>query len=428
MTDEDPKPRRKGGRPRVGTVLPTRDGRLQGQVQYADGSRKRLKPFPKGTSDLMARERTAYHAAIYAKIYPKKAKQEVSQELPDTPMGRWVKAWLADRTARGYSSVRDNTAHYLLHIAPSAGVKHVRDWDRDDFRKLSRDLDAKVQDKKLAWKSAINIWATATKMAGDAAESKKDEIRCRADNPATGVRGPDRGDDVGEQCLYPSEFLRFVACDKVPQRWRRIVALAIYLYPRDAELRALQCRDLDLEHVSMRITKALSKRTGEIKATKGRRHRTVTIEDAIVPLLALIKEEQEETGALVPDMPSERDMARGLRRWLKKAGVDRHELHYRTPTTRPIRFHDLRATGITWMAIRGDDPLKIQHRAGHTDFETTQRYIRMAEASREGFGIVFPELPGDLVSHASNAHGVVSQRNHKQNLRGGRDSNPRPPA
>jgi hypothetical protein len=31
------------------------------------------------------------------------------------------------------------------------------------------------------------------------------------------------------------------------------------------------------------------------------------------------------------------------------------------------------------MAVRGDDPLKIQHRAGHTDFETTQRYSRMAE-------------------------------------------------
>ena len=78
--------------------------------------------------------------------------------------------------------------------------------------------------------------------------------------------------------------------------------------------------------------------------------------------------------------------------------------------------------------FRGDDPLKIQHRAGHTDFETTQRYIRMAEASREGFGIVFPELPGVLVSHAANAHSVVTQRNHSDKLRGGRDSNPRPPA
>jgi hypothetical protein len=126
--------------------------------------------------------------------------------------------------------------------------------------------------------------------------------------------------------------------------------------------------------------------------------------------------------------PSERDMARGLRRYLKRAGVDRHELHHRTPPTRPIRFHDLRATGISWMAVRGDEPMKIQERAGHTDFETTQRYIRMAEALREGFGVVFPDLPPELFpegqSHATIARAFVSDQILKQNQRGGRDSNP----
>jgi hypothetical protein len=38
------------------------------------------------------------------------------------------------------------------------------------------------------------------------------------------------------------------------------------------------------------------------------------------------------------------------------------------------------------MAIRGDDPLHIQHRAGHVSFSTTQGYIRQAEAVRDGFG------------------------------------------
>jgi len=141
-----------------------------------------------------------------------------------------------------------------------------------------------------------------------------------------------------------------------------------------------------------------------VKATKGRRNCNVPIEPNVVLLLDIIKRERGDNGALVPDMPSERDMARGLRRWLAKAGVDRHELHHRTPTTRPLRFHDLRATGITWMAVRGDDPLKIKHRAGHTEFETTQRYLRMAESLREGFDTPFPELPDSLTqSHAPNA-------------------------
>lgn len=55
-------------------------------------------------------------------------------------------------------------------------------------------------------------------------------------------------------------------------------------------------------------------------------------------------------------------------------------------TRKRARFHDLRGSGLTWMAIRGDDPLKIQQRAGHRTFEMTQKYIRTAEAVGEVIG------------------------------------------
>ena len=54
-----------------------------------------------------------------------------------------------------------------------------------------------------------------------------------------------------------------------------------------------------------------------------------------------------------------------------------------------VTFHDLRATGITWCAVRGDDPLEIKQRAGHATFGTTEGYIREAENLRDGFGDVF---------------------------------------
>ena len=66
---------------------------------------------------------------------------------------------------------------------------------------------------------------------------------------------------------------------------------------------------------------------------------------------------------------------------------------------------------------------------GRTDSETTQRYIRMAESLREGFGSPFAELPASLTkSHADIARAFLSNRFSNENLRGGRDSNPRPPA
>ncbi len=75
----------------------------------------------------------------------------------------------------------------------------------------------------------------------------------------------------------------------------------------------------------------------------------------------------------------------------------RPELHKNTPTSKGITWHDLRATGLTWMAVRGDDPLKIQQRAGHATFGTTQLYVRTAEAVRDGFGTPFPPLPECLL-------------------------------
>ena len=92
-----------------------------------------------------------------------------------------------------------------------------------------------------------------------------------------------------------------------------------------------------------------------------------------------------------------------LRRHLRLAGVTRAELFTDDETRIPLTFHDLRATGITWRAVRGDDPLKIQRDAGHRDLATTQRYIREASVYGDGFGAVFPELPASLLTDGPRA-------------------------
>jgi hypothetical protein len=83
-------------------------------------------------------------------------------------------------------------------------------------------------------------------------------------------------------------------------------------------------------------------------------------------------------------------------------GVD-PELHKGTATSKQLRWHDLRATGATWLAVRGDEPLKIKQRCGHQTFGTTELYIREAEAVRDGFGEVFPPLPPTLLGSAESS-------------------------
>jgi integrase len=83
--------------------------------------------------------------------------------------------------------------------------------------------------------------------------------------------------------------------------------------------------------------------------------------------------------AFIGTMPPREEWAARLRKYLGWAGVTRVDLFADDATRRPINFHDLRHSGITWRAVRGDEPLKIQRAAGHDDLRTTQRYINEAQ-------------------------------------------------
>jgi hypothetical protein len=124
-----------------------------------------------------------------------------------------------------------------------------------------------------------------------------------------------------------------------------------------------------------------------------------------MPLLRAMHKDLGGVGRVFDPFPLEKHLAPMIRRDLKRAGVTRAELFAHDETRKQMTFHDLRSTGITWMAVRGDEPLKIKQRAGHKQFSTAEGYIREAEAVREGFGVPFPPLPEELVSS-----GISSER------------------
>lgn len=366
-------------------------------------------------------------------------------------LNEWVERWFADRELRGLTSVRDDRSHYTHHVAELLGAKPIsgpQKIARDDVEMLVEDLDRKARlspgtPDAISWKTAMNIWATMSKAFDDAANAKSRRLRVRTDNPAKDVRGPDRGVERAKQFLYPSEFIKLVEHPDVPQRWKRAVTLAIYLFPRDGEQRVLTWNDVDLEHGTVHIHKAWNRRAREEKSTKTKGTRRFAVEKNALPLLVAMHDEakandgdevDDESLGIRPivEMPSERDMSRGLKRWLRRAGVTRRELFDDTPTTKSLTWHDLRATGLTWMAVRGDEPLKIMQRAGHERFETTQRYVREAENLRTGFGDVFPPLPASLFGTTKEFRsGSGFHQNSTDSFgpispgywRGGRDSN-----
>src|SRR5262249_18720712 len=147
-------------------------------------------------------------------------------------------------------------------------------------------LDDKITSGQLNWKTARNAWAALTKMCDDMVNAKRRDLRVRADNPAAGVRAPDRGVRKQKQYLFPNEFLKFVSCEEVPLRWRRNLAVAVYLYMRDGELRELPWQDVHLDTPPfVSVHHAYNRRTKQSKTTKTGSTRRVPIHENLLPLL-----------------------------------------------------------------------------------------------------------------------------------------------
>ncbi len=185
----------------------------------------------------------------------------------------------------------------------------------------------------------------------------------------------------------------------MPIAWRRIYALATYLYLRGGELAVLEWADIDLEHGIVHSHRALARDQRTTKDTKTGVKRRYAIEPTLLPLVHTMKAESDGEGRLV-HMGDRKHWAKNLREHLRVAGVERADLYANDETRKHITFHDLKATAGTWMAIRGDNPMVIMQRLAHRDMTTTMLYVRAAEMVGASVGAPFPDVPaGNVDGH-----------------------------
>jgi integrase len=391
-----------------GTVKyrPGRDGRPGawfGRFTAADGSRPwvELGPWPNSPQGrARAKETAAYHAPRFKAegfiATPQRGPKAKAMRL-GAPA--WWDDYFKHRVALGFDS---NVGVYRTHIQPVLDKPWI-EVTPADCERLRDAFDAKALEGKASPKTMFNAWAVFTTAAKAAAgQWKKDKpkkLRVRLDNPCQGIAPPDIDDAKELQWLYPDEVLRLLSCALVPLEARRLYALATYLFVRAGELKALDWSDVDIERGIVSIRVAWDRDTGGVKQTKtgNKGIRRFAIEPALLPLLRAMHAAANGTGPVVT-MRQQKWWATDLRKHLEAAQIKRAALFRNDSTSKRLRFHDLRGTGLTWMAIRGDDALKIQQRAGHTSFEMTQKYIRTAEAVGEVIGAVFPALPAGLLS------------------------------
>jgi len=318
-------------------------------------------------------------------------------------VAEWSTRWIASRRARGIASVRDDHSRLRCHVLPEIGDAAIAFVGTDRLEDLRDSLDGKIRNQGVAWRTAHHVWALVRAMFRDASRGKDRALRVRSDEPTERIATPDRGVCKEKPFLFPSEYLMLLRADTVPLAWRRLAALATCLYVRASELEALRWDDVELKRGLIHVHRSVDREHGRDKPTKGCSGRRFLIEPSLLPLLRRLHRDARGVGSIASTIGriDRYALARELRTHLRHAGVRRAELFANDQTRSRITFHDLRATGITWMAIRGDDPLKIKQRAGHRSLSTTERYIRVAEELRAGFGDVFPRLPDALLQGRS---------------------------
>jgi len=389
---------RQGGRPVTGSPVwrinpETKKPQWFARVTFANGTRMpvpldaRVPREDETRAAILAREVAELAKAGKYTAGPETIADYVDRHIKDLELRHPGSRLPKDRRSRLHRVLR------LLHGRPMADIK------REEIEDLVSALDSEILAGQLWWKTATEIWSATRCLFRAASRSKNRALRVRADDPTEGVEPPERGPKKGKQYLFPSEFLQLMEELEVPLEWRRACALAVYLYLRPGELDALTWPDVDLVHGVVHIHCSTCGTTGRVKEIKTGETRRVPIEPALLPLLEAMHEQAGGEGKVSPLGAINDNLARRLRHFLRVAGVRREELFDLDDRTRKaMTFYDLRATGITWMALRGDNPLAIKQRAGHRRFETTEGYIREAENLRAAnAGQPFPELPRALV-------------------------------
>ncbi len=157
-------------------------------------------------------------------------------------------------------------------------------------------------------------------------------------------------------------------------RFYPVWAMALLTGMRSGEMFALRWTDIDSVNKRVSINKAWSNKGG-IGPTKSQRNRVVPISEELFKLLNKLRTQSTSPDDFVlPRLQEWHDGSQAdvLRKFCRAIGIT------------SVKFHDLRATFITQMLLKGVPLAQVMAIVGHSELHTTNRYLRVAGADLEG--------------------------------------------
>ncbi len=321
---------------------------------------------------------------------------------PDETADEWHERFLP-RKECGAGHRRIAGLTWNKWISPVIGHKPVRALTRDDVEDVRDRIDRAIDAGELRGSTPASVWSVLTSALKAMCTTRYRELRVHGDREAplhAAVEPPRKGAARQRPWIYPSEWTALAVFGEAPLRLRRLCAIALYTGLRPNELAAVTCGDVDLVGRVIAVSKALDEETAKTKAPKtlaGRR--MVPIREELLPLLEVLVSGRRDDELLIAALePMDHRLAERFRAALAAADVTRPRLTADTETEEPVDFRSLRDTHATWLALEGHPLEIIKRRLGHVSADTTDRYIKQAEAfTSETLGAPFPPLPDELV-------------------------------
>jgi integrase len=227
--------------------------------------------------------------------------------------------------------------------------------------------------------------------------------RLRTTNPVSPALKPGRDKPKLYAFLYPSELLALLKCRDIPVGRRVLYVLGCYCGLRKSSLVPLVWDWVDFQHGML---------TALINKT-----RVPQVFECRADVMTLLQRWYEHCGSPKRSTPVVRDIggiegrdAETLRDDLRLAGITRALLFSDAANVQPLRFHDTRATFVTWARRAGKGEGWISDRTGHITPEMLKRYDRGARQLADLQYEPFPDLADAIPEFAEAARNVLQLR------------------
>lgn len=255
------------------------------------------------------------------------------------------------------------------HIIPEIGSLKLTALRKEHFVHLK----GKIASKRADGKNANINKSTVNAILGFAKQimSSAVELGYLKSNPFVGVK---KFKVAESDFTYWTleELDRFVEVyGKTKPEFTRLVVVACHTGLRCGELAALERRDLDFDRRCIKVKGSWSSVLNKVFPTKGKEVSQIPMNSIVMKALEP-KRFLTSPDAVIFNRSLLRNPSARLKRLSRKAGVA------------PIRFHDLRHTFASCLAMSGVDLLTIQKLLRHKSYQMTLRYAHLRPEHLEG--------------------------------------------